>query len=895
MNTEFINIQPLRYWVQRVLPLVYDDSLSYMELLNKVVYKLNELIENNKLLPDYIADLIKEYISSGAIEKVMAEILADYMLNVKFPPEGLTPATGDGSADDTEAIQGCINYAHEHGGMAVYFPSGSYLTQSLTILDKATMFGYDRYNTRLVLKGGATQPLLTGACTELTLTGLGFDGNMDIQVNNINLIDISVVSGIITNCLLTDGYELLKINVSKDLQINNIIFDHAVVRALNISGEGIVEAGALVFNSLSTLRGSEYILLDSSNGVLNDMHFVGVSPTGIQINGDNNIVKFFKGQVTNPYVDNGINNSIEVYTESKIDKVKGNVTVGVGGDYSETVLKNKIEKVNETKELRANDLIVNTSNNLSLDIINDLQIDSKHYINNSLNYMNTSNNFEFTSTDGTIMSDELWLNIKNNIKYSIPTEYDTLFKSIKFKDINNNNYDVLVAKLKDYSRGLITLTEMGAIGDGSTDNTQAFNSFINKLYEGYIGFIPAGNFYISTPITINSSCQIFGQGRKSNLIFETNGLIIDTGTNNSGVNLDSFTISAKSEKTSIGLQLKGYYHKINNLFFMGLNSDLYDPTYSWLTAIQFNTLWYTVISNCTFLNAPLHTTTDFYFNGVALKATDQSVNNIITHCTFNNFETVAIWGEQTEAIVMDTNLTVNCATAINDRGYQNNIINNLFDMEYKYGLILNGRGTIVTNNFVALHYYSPYKDKENFIPVSSIGTAITLSNNYFNGGSVQPINGLILQGDFYRVSNNYINAFRTAINMTGDNNIITGNSCVYAGNYDIVVSGNFNQIFNNTLSNEKLAITGNNNSSQYDYLTYANIFNVSAGDSFKTNFIFTKMGSLPSLVLFCPLSPNIYCVYEKDESDAGQITFTIYPIAGSLTSGNVTIAMLIIR
>lgn len=35
----------LRYWVQKVLPLVYDDSLSYYELLNKVVWKLNEVIE----------------------------------------------------------------------------------------------------------------------------------------------------------------------------------------------------------------------------------------------------------------------------------------------------------------------------------------------------------------------------------------------------------------------------------------------------------------------------------------------------------------------------------------------------------------------------------------------------------------------------------------------------------------------------------------------------------------------------------------------------------------------------------------------------------------------------------------------------------------------------------
>lgn len=34
----------LRYWCQKILPAVYDDSLSYYELLNKVVAKLNDVI-----------------------------------------------------------------------------------------------------------------------------------------------------------------------------------------------------------------------------------------------------------------------------------------------------------------------------------------------------------------------------------------------------------------------------------------------------------------------------------------------------------------------------------------------------------------------------------------------------------------------------------------------------------------------------------------------------------------------------------------------------------------------------------------------------------------------------------------------------------------------------------
>ena len=37
-----------KFWCQKVLPLVYDDSLSYYEVLCKVVQYINELIESDK-------------------------------------------------------------------------------------------------------------------------------------------------------------------------------------------------------------------------------------------------------------------------------------------------------------------------------------------------------------------------------------------------------------------------------------------------------------------------------------------------------------------------------------------------------------------------------------------------------------------------------------------------------------------------------------------------------------------------------------------------------------------------------------------------------------------------------------------------------------------------------
>lgn len=342
MMKNFTEVKPLCYWVQHILPLVYDDSLSYMEFLARVTKRLNELIENNNKLPDYIMELIKEYISSGEIEKVLAEVLANYMLNVKFPPAGLTPATGDGTADDTEAIQGCIDYAFNNGGMAVYFPSGSYLVQSLTLRNKSTLFGNDRYTTQLVLKGGATAPLFVGNVDELTLTGLGFDGNMDIQVNNIDLIDLTVNSAVITNLLLTDGYDLLKITVNEDLQLNDIIFNHAVTNALVSSGNGYVQGCNLIFKTVSTLVGDNFAILNNNHSILEQLKFEGASPKGITVNGSNNVIKLWASDnIVNAYVDNGNNNSFSVYTKSESQKLTGSKWSIIGGFYHETITGNK--------------------------------------------------------------------------------------------------------------------------------------------------------------------------------------------------------------------------------------------------------------------------------------------------------------------------------------------------------------------------------------------------------------------------------------------------------------------------------------------------------------------------------------------------------------------------
>ena len=55
------DLQPFRFWCQKVLPLVYDDSLSYYEVLCKLVDYLNKTMEDVGTLNDDIGDLYAAY------------------------------------------------------------------------------------------------------------------------------------------------------------------------------------------------------------------------------------------------------------------------------------------------------------------------------------------------------------------------------------------------------------------------------------------------------------------------------------------------------------------------------------------------------------------------------------------------------------------------------------------------------------------------------------------------------------------------------------------------------------------------------------------------------------------------------------------------------------------
>lgn len=78
--TRGIGIRPFQYWCQQVLPLVYDDSLSYYELLCKVVDYLDRVIEETNQLGSDIDELHKVF-------ELLQGYVNDYFKNLDVQAE----------------------------------------------------------------------------------------------------------------------------------------------------------------------------------------------------------------------------------------------------------------------------------------------------------------------------------------------------------------------------------------------------------------------------------------------------------------------------------------------------------------------------------------------------------------------------------------------------------------------------------------------------------------------------------------------------------------------------------------------------------------------------------------------------------------------------------------
>ena len=702
---DFSKVDPVKACAWLVLPTVYDESLSYGEQLNKFCKALNELIENNNNIPDYVASMIQQYITSGAIDEVVRNILANYILNVKYPPKGITPAVGDGSADDTSAIQGCIDYAFAQGGGCVYFPFGKYLTKSINLKSGVSLIGFDRYSTKIVQRGGDTKPLLTGGNVQnVQVSNLTLDGNNEVQTDDLDVINILGKDVLLTNLVVKSGYQCLVYSgLGGDLQVTDVVFGGAVKKVAVISGRDSVQMENVKFNELGKIQG-ECVLDVSSNSGVYRFSSKAVSPVCVKCSGSRNTFVFDCENANSNFEDSGQFNNFDVLGVEKKEQIAGNInstinnnlTTNVKGNINFNVTGNReidvdgfeskhVDGVSSVNIGGARTEIYGNSRNLGVTGINieeyhdnmTEKFNSKHIVNGIDETRTYNNSFKVVAPNLILDS------IGNPIQLGMTVEDQLYFGKIQFKESNGNIRKFLVEN--NGTKNLENKSSFNAlntviIGDSFAgtwyDGYQSYAYQLKDLLKidtlhvysiGGAGFIAKGNIGSYS----NVNYQEFLDAEYSNMQDFANDvtLVIIQGGGN------DYKQEFGNETTAVKNLISDIKSKFPNAEIYGISGfwlhNMFSDTKKGITR-GFNESGVTLFPNCfyTFLSRNEYFLEDkLHPNKLGMQIMSKAIANNILHgisydCTFGGFISAtgggAIWEFDNDG---NLNMHIECAAS----------------------------------------------------------------------------------------------------------------------------------------------------------------------------------------------------------------------------------------
>ena len=231
-------IEKLKFYCQKVLPLVYDESLSYYEVICKVAKTVNEIIlfteglkENidniNKNISENVESILTEWKNDGTLEQLLEKSIK---LIVSVDSYG---AIGDGVTDSTDAIQRCIN---ENPNSHIMFSGGTYIVSK-------TIKTYGHRGGGVIDLGGSIIKFVGGILDCGIMFGSELKDNKAIStpilINGTIDCNNVVNTGIITyNYYSTINYITIRNPIKIGLQVgerNNIISSSSKIDNLRVT------------------------------------------------------------------------------------------------------------------------------------------------------------------------------------------------------------------------------------------------------------------------------------------------------------------------------------------------------------------------------------------------------------------------------------------------------------------------------------------------------------------------------------------------------------------------------------------------------------------------------------------------------------------------------------
>lgn len=369
--SNFKRIKNFYFWCQKVLPLVYDDSLSYYEVLCQLSDYLNQVINNVNELPEMVDEAVKEYLSDETLQNALKQLIIGYdPINVKMPPAGLPAAKGDGNTDDTSAIQTLIDYADENN-LPLIFPSGVYRVGSLQV-HGTHFWGHNA----ILFKNANTENSLINVTGDFTAYNITFNGNINGQVTPAAIAYLECDNVSFHDCHFTGGLSGIVGNVANYAEIVNCHVDTFTEYGLWLSGPGNAFINNYVADGVANSGAIRLMRLDISNSVVYNLYSLASVPIGIAVTGNDNDITAHIPNTTTAVEDTGERNNIqisrilskEIYNAKEnqyntlTENITNNETINIGGSSSKTTQGDQINMSGGTHTISATDIILRSVN-----------------------------------------------------------------------------------------------------------------------------------------------------------------------------------------------------------------------------------------------------------------------------------------------------------------------------------------------------------------------------------------------------------------------------------------------------------------------------------------------------------------------------------------------------
>ena len=332
----------------------------------------------------------------------------------------------------------------------------------------------------------------------------------------------------------------------------------------------------------------------------------------------------------------------------------------------------------------------------------------------------------------------------------------------------------------------LNVKSLGAVGDGSKDDTEAIQAVFDAAPDGSVVFFDQGSYKTSSQLTVSNSITIQGSGQYTCEILAvgTSGLKVNKKSNFHMFDID---IAASSRhtvdaNTFIGIEVDGddtlrpFNHIYRNVYVDGFR-----------TAFRSDYLWASVFDN--FRSG---------FGAIGIHARQLSANNVVANCSLNGGHSEGdrgIWLEgvpvASEGWLIHDSVTYNYEIGILGQGVTHvQVSNNIIDHNLVSGVVINSNGAndfggnwTVCGNYIAMD--------------GSAGNAAIKCGNAISNGTNR--------GN--QIYGNHVLVYETGVCGHGiwmqgaqaKNNAIIGNTLQGFTSNDIrCVSGNGNVVVGNT-------------------------------------------------------------------------------------------------